>query len=189
MGERARQGSPAGASQLAQVNVARLRHPAGSPQVRAFVAALPQINALAERAPGFVWRWPSGDGHLDGGELLGDPLVVVNLSVWERYEDLHDFVYRSDHARFVRGRSAWFSPLPPPTTALWWVPVGTRPTPEDAVARLRLLRRYGPSPQAFPLRSRFGPDGRPDPGRRPAGRSGRPPSPRSARQGNGVTPF
>jgi len=165
VGGRERHGSPAGESQLAQVNVARLRHPAGSPQVRGFVAALPQINALAERAPGFVWRWPSGDGHLDGGELLGDPLVVVNLSVWRRYEDLHEFAYRSDHARFVRGRSAWFTSLPPPTTALWWVPAGTEPTPEDALARLRLLRRYGPSPQAFPLKRRFGPDGRPEPAR------------------------
>ena len=151
---------------LAQVNVARLRHPPGSPQLRGFTAALADINALAERSPGFVWRPPTGDGHLDGGELLGDPLLFVNLSVWERYEDLHQFTYRSAHAGFVKRRSQWFLPMAPPTTALWWVPTGLTPTPEQAVARWRHLRRYGPTPQAFGLRRRFDADGRPEPRRR-----------------------
>jgi Domain of unknown function (DUF3291) len=157
--------------QLAQVNIARLRHPPGAPQLRGFTAALGELNALAERSPGFVWRHRAGgdEDHLDGGELLGDPLLFVNLSVWERYEDLHAFVYRSLHGRFVARRAQWFSPLGAPSTALWWVRAGQPPTPEQAVVRWRHLRRHGPTPQAFGLRRRFDPAGRLQRGRRSTG--------------------
>ena len=41
---------------LAQLNIARLMAPLDSPQVADFVAALDPVNALADSAPGFVWR-------------------------------------------------------------------------------------------------------------------------------------
>jgi hypothetical protein len=134
--------------------------------LRDFIAVLAEINRLAESTPGFVWRHPSGFGHLSGAELLGDDLITVNLSVWESYQQLHDFTYRSHHGSFVRRRSQWFTTLDPPTTALWWVPAGQRPTPDEAVARLRQLRRYGPNPQAFSVRRRFDSQGRPEKQRR-----------------------
>jgi hypothetical protein len=154
-----------GGAHLAQVNIGRLRYPIDAPELREFTAALAHINALAERATGFVWRHPTDFGHLSGAELLDDPAVVINLSVWQTYEHLHEFTYRSAHASFVRRRSQWFTRMPQPTTALWWVPAGTRPTPAEAVARLHLLRRYGPAPQAFTLRRRFTPEGHPAPRR------------------------
>jgi hypothetical protein len=46
-------------AELAQLNVARLIAPLGSPEVAEFVAGLVPINRLAERSPGFVWRHPS----------------------------------------------------------------------------------------------------------------------------------
>jgi Domain of unknown function (DUF3291) len=148
--------------QLAQVNIARLRAPLDSPQMRDFIAVLAEINRLAESAPGFVWRHPSGFGHLSGAELLSDDLITINLSVWERYQPLHNFTYRSHHGSFVRRRSEWFTPLSPPTTALWWVPAGHEPTPEEALTRLRHLRRYGATPQAFAVRRRFDSRGVPE---------------------------
>ena len=105
---------------------------------------LAHINALAERAAGFVWRHPTDFGRLSGAELIDDPATVINLSVWRTYEHLHAFTYRSAHAAFVRRRSQWFTQLPQPTTALWWVLAGTRPTPAEAAARLRVLRRTAP---------------------------------------------
>lgn len=42
-----------------------------------------------------------------------------------------------------------------PATALWWVAEGHRPTPVEALARLKYLRTWGPTPQAFTVRSRF----------------------------------
>jgi hypothetical protein len=152
---------------LAQLNIARLRHPVDAPELRVFATALGRMNALAERSAGFVWRHPTDFGHLSGAELLDDPAIVLNLSVWRTYEHLHEFTYRSAHADFVKRRSQWFTQLPQPTTVLWWVPAGTRPTPAEAVARLRLARRYGSTPQAFTVRRRFTAEGHPVPRREP----------------------
>lgn len=139
--------------------MARLRADLGSPQVAGFVAALDGINLLAEASQGFVWRLRAAHGPVSTAD--GDPRLVVNLSVWESYEDLHEFVYRSRHGGLVRRRAAWFEPVPQPSTALWWVPAGTEPDLADGVRRLEYLRRYGPSPQAFTVRRRFDPEGRP----------------------------
>jgi hypothetical protein len=141
---------------LAQVNVARMRAPLDDPVMRGFVDALAAVNRLAESSPGFVWR------HAEH-EVLSDDVgpFVVNVSVWTDYPPLHEFVYRSAHAGFLRRRAAWFRPTEQPSTALWWVEDGTRPGVADAVRRLQHLRRYGPAPQAFSLRRRFGPTGRP----------------------------
>ncbi len=183
--------------QLAQVNIGRLRAPADSPQIAEFAAALDRINGLADRAAGFVWRH-SAAGHLGAGAIdtaghLGagaidtaghlragavtpvdsgaDPLLIVNLSVWTDYPHLHDFTYRTAHMHYLRRRLEWFERLEPPVTALWWVPDGERPGPGQAMARLHVLRRYGPTPQAFSVRVRFDPAGSPDAGTvRPAGR-------------------
>ena len=148
---------------LAQANVARLRHPWDDPRMAEFVAAFDAVNALAERSPGFVWRHRAAGGH---ATVDDDPLLLINLSVWRTYQSLHDFTYRTRHGHFTRRRREWFDPVAQPNTVLWWIPPGPFPTPADALNRLRLLRRYGPQPQAFGLRSRFGPDGRPEPVRR-----------------------
>jgi hypothetical protein len=144
---------------LAQVNVTRLRYPVDDPRMAEFASAVDELNALAERTPGFVWRHP--DGHVGGAELLGDPLIIVNLSVWVDYPALHGYAYRGRHGHFVTRRALWSVPLTGPHTALWWVPDDRRPTPEQAVARLTHLRRYGPTPKAFTVRVRFGPAGEP----------------------------
>ncbi|MGH2717876.1 MAG: DUF3291 domain-containing protein, partial [Actinomycetota bacterium] len=80
---------------LAQLNVARLRAPLDSPELVGFVDLLDPINALADAAPGFVWRHQGEHDHEVG--LLGDPDLLVNLSVWESLEALRDFTY-GDHA-------------------------------------------------------------------------------------------
>lgn len=157
---------PAG---LAQVNLARLRFPLDSAHLREFVAALDRINRLAERSPGFVWRHRTDDGHVSVADAAGDRLTIINLSVWLSYEQLHSFVYRSAHGRYLRRRSEWFDRIRAPATALWWVPAGHEPAPTEAFARLQHLRTYGPTPQAFSVRCRFGPSGRREDGRAAAG--------------------
>jgi hypothetical protein len=94
--------------------------------------------------------------------------MIVNVSIWESYQTLHDFTYRSPHGAYLRRRSRWFLPGTPPITALWWVRADERPTVDEALRRLQYLRTFGPSPRAFSLRRRFEPDGRPvrRPGRR-----------------------
>ena len=47
---------------LAQVNIGRLVAPIESPLIADFVAALDEVNAVADAAPGFVWRLQTEDG-------------------------------------------------------------------------------------------------------------------------------
>ena len=147
---------------LAQINVGRLLAPEGSDVVAEFIAALEPVNALADRAPGFVWRHQSdaGEGHTSpGGD--DDELFIINLSVWESYATLHEFMYRTVHNGFLRRRLEWFEPRSGPVTALWWVPEGERPTVDQALARLEHLRRYGPTPEAFSLMRQYDAQGSP----------------------------
>jgi hypothetical protein len=149
--------------ELAQVNVARMRAPLDSPQMAGFVAAIDPVLRLAEQSAGFVWR--HADSHGDSVTIRpdGDTTMVVNLSVWASYEALHSFTYRSAHGAFIRRRAEWFVATQNPSTALWWVPRGTRPTLDEALRRLAVLRRYGSSARAFGVRRRYQPDGRPIP--------------------------
>jgi Domain of unknown function (DUF3291) len=70
----------------------------------------------------------AGDAHVGAAEETGIPLMVVNLSVWQSYEQLHAYVYRTPHAQNVRRRHEWFDKVPTPATVLWWVPAGHQPT-------------------------------------------------------------
>lgn len=147
--------------QLAQANVARQRAPLDSPVMGEFVVALDPVNRIAEHTPGFIWRLRSSESHGATTLMDGSSPIIVNLSVWASYEALHAFVYRSPHGAYLRRRARWFRPTRQPSTVLWWVEAGQRPTVEEALRRLRHLRAHGPSPVAFTLRRRFDPDGQP----------------------------
>jgi Domain of unknown function (DUF3291) len=76
---------------LAQINIARLLAPIDDPKIAEFIALLAPINALADQAPGFVWRLQSNSGNATDITYNDDPFVIVNMSVWESVEALRDF--------------------------------------------------------------------------------------------------
>lgn len=141
--------------ELAQVNVARPLGPPGSPVLAEFMAALEPINALADAAPGFVWRLQTDDGDATSVPVFGSTEHLVNMSVWADVESFADFVFKSAHVEVMRRRREWFAPMPQAYTALWWVPARTRPTVADAEERLAHLREHGPTPFAFTVRAPF----------------------------------
>ena len=141
---------------LAQLNIARLSAPLDSPPLADFVANLDRINALAEGSPGFVWRLKDEAGDATAIRPLGDD-TLINVSVWQDLASLQAFVYRSAHVEIMKRRKEWFEALTEAFVVLWWVPVGHQPTAQEAVDRLALLRRDGPTPQAFGFKSAFGP--------------------------------
>ena len=143
--------------QLAQVNVGRALAPIHAAQMADFVANLNRINRLAEAATGFVWRLKDVSGNATGIDVGGDPRLIVNLSVWESREALFDFVYRSGHTKIMARRKEWFEPYGQAYMALWWCPAGSPPTLDEAMRRLALLERRGPSPQAFTFKQSFPP--------------------------------
>jgi hypothetical protein len=147
------------AHHLAQLNVARPAVALDSPTYGEFIALLPTINALADAAPGFVWRLVD-EGGQDAQSLRPfDAETMVNLSVWESVEALRAYVYRSAHLDPLRRRREWFVPPAGPHHVLWWIGAGELPEVAEAGRRLATLTREGPGPEAFTLRDSFDPTG------------------------------
>jgi len=139
---------------LAQINIGKLKAPIDAPETAEFKNNLDRINALAESSPGFVWRLTGEGNNATDLVAFDDPLIITNLSVWESPSALGAFVYRSGHVEIMRRRAEWFEALEV-FMALWWVPAGHEPTVAEAVARLELLRRQGPGPEAFTFREPY----------------------------------
>ncbi len=147
---------------LAQLNIGRLTAPLDDPRIADFVDNLDPINALADAAPGFVWRLQDDTGNATNIQAFDDDeLMIVNMSVWTSVEALADFVFRTAHVEYLRRRREFFEVPIEPITCLWRVPEGEPPTVADALARLDHLRAHGPTATAFTFRTRFTADGAP----------------------------
>lgn len=121
-----------------------------------FQALLDPVNALADAAPGFVWRLQTEEGNATSLYIYDDPHQMVNMSVWASADSLWDFVYSGDHLAVMRRRREWFTRMEQ-FMCLWWVPAGHRPDVKEAEARLTQFRGHGSSPAAFTFKSRFPP--------------------------------
>ncbi len=146
---------PGPAYHIAQYNLARLVAPLDDPLIADFVADLDRINQLGDRSPGFVWRHQTEDGNSTSIRVRGDPLILINFSVWESIESLFDYTYRSAHSEVYRRRREWFEAPAEAHLVLWWVPVGHTPTVAEGEDRLDHLRAHGPTPEAFTFKQRF----------------------------------
>ena len=145
---------------IAQLNIGRIVAPLDSPQRAGFVNQLDEINALADAAPGFVWRFQTEEGDATALRPFDDDRMLVNFSVWESPEALHQFVYRTAHVEVMRHRREWFEVMQDAYLVLWWVPEGHRPTVQEAIVRLETLRSRGASAEAFTFREVYPqPDG------------------------------
>jgi hypothetical protein len=140
---------------LAHFNVALGKTTVEAPEMAEFMANLDRINALADAAPGFVWRLQDGDGNATSIRPYDDERMIITLSVWESIEALWSFVYQGGHLGVMGRRREWFVRLPTAYVVLWWVPEGRIPTVEEAMARLELLEAHGPTVEAFTFKHRF----------------------------------
>ena len=147
--------------EVAQLNVGRAVAPLDDAVMADFMNWLDEINAIAERSPGFVWRLQGDNGNNTSLKVSDDPLFIVNLSVWSSIDALYEFTYRSDHKTVFKRRHEWFERMGIPTTVLWWRAAGTVPSVDEALARLDRLRSLGPTPDAFTFKQHFPPP-RPD---------------------------
>ena len=133
---------------IAQINVAWFRVAREDPVNADFEAALDEVNALAEAAPGFVWRM-TGEGENN------DPDLTINMTVWESVEQLSAFAYRNlTHRAVMRRKKEWFFDMPG-YLALWWIPAGTVPTLKEGQAKLDMIARLGPTREAFDFKTVF----------------------------------
>ena len=143
---------------VAQVNIGRMRAALEDPVMTGFVARLDEINALADRSPGFVWRLQTSAGNATYLRPYDDNRVLFNMSVWESIEHLKCYVYYSAHVEVLKQRHAWFEKFSGAYTALWWIPRGHVPSVDEAKQRLAHLEAHGPTPFAFTFKNAFPPD-------------------------------
>ena len=139
---------------MAQLNVGKIVAPLDSPEMAEFVARLETVNARAESAPGFIWRLKDEGAGATSIRIFEDDLILVNMSVWENPELLHDFVYRqSDHSDALRRRREWFESVSEIMMVCWTISDGHIPSIEEARNKLTLLRENGSSKDAFTMKT------------------------------------
>src|ERR1700689_3486309 len=137
---------------IAQVNVGRLVAPLDSPRLADFAAQLDPVNAVADYAPGFLWRLQTEDGNATALRAFeadadgADGGILINVSVWETVEALAAYVYGDSHLAVLRRRREWFEQMTQAYTALWWIPRSHIPTITEAQDRARHLRPHAPTP-------------------------------------------
>jgi hypothetical protein len=139
---------------LAQLNIGRLVAPLTEPHLAGFVAGLEPVNALADAAPGFVWRLQTEDGDATAIRPFEDDQLLVNMSVWRSVQALANFVYSGPHRAIMVRRREWFVPMRESFQVLWWVPEDALPSVAEALERLAHLREHGPTPLRSPSAAR-----------------------------------
>jgi len=143
---------------LAQVNIAKMLAPIDSPVMADFVANLDPINALAESSKGFVWRLKDDNNNATSIKIYDDDYLIVNMSVWEDIDSLHEYVYKSVHTEIFKRRKEWFEKMSDMHMALWYIAEGRWPSVADAAERLNHIRVHGENPYAFSFKKRFSAD-------------------------------
>jgi hypothetical protein len=135
---------------VAQLNIGRIRYETDDPRMADFMDNLERVNAIAERSPGFVWRYKDDSGNAtDTRPFPHDARMLINMSVWESIEALETFVWQTVHTRFYSRKHEWFEKLDGAIFVLWHVPAGHRPSVAEAIGRLEHLKANGPSEHAF----------------------------------------
>ncbi len=142
---------------LAQINIGRIKAPLDDPAMLGFLSRLDDLNALADRSGGFVWRLQGEDGNNTYLRPYDDPRIIVNMSVWETLDDLHAYVYGGAHADLLKQRREWFEKFDGVMMALWWIPAGHIPSVEEGRRRLASLELHGPTAFAFTFKAAFPP--------------------------------
>ncbi|MEM9402574.1 MAG: DUF3291 domain-containing protein [Pseudomonadota bacterium] len=142
---------------LAHSNIAISRYPLDSAEMVGFTSRLDEINMLAERTPGFIWR-AKGDAVDDEARtVFEEPALLFNLTVWRDEHALSAYVYRSAHVEVMRQKADWFDPATRASFVLWWLPDNQLPRIDDTRRRFERLWSHGPTAEAFTFANRFDP--------------------------------
>jgi hypothetical protein len=134
---------------LVQLNIGKFKYPTTDPRMAGFMDNLDRVNAVADRAEGFIWRLVS-DGSNNATDLrYGDDDYAVNMSIWTDAKSLENYVFKTVHVQIYKARGDWFEKLGKPHMVFWWVPEGTIPTLKEAVDKLEYYQKHGATEAAF----------------------------------------
>lgn len=113
------------------------------------------VNALADAAPGFVWRDFFDETAIPTPNALNDEQVLINFSVWKDVESLREFTYKTFHTAIMKRQKEWFQKYGTAHYALWWIEAGAIPTEREAIERLSYLQENGASQKVFTFKEVF----------------------------------
>jgi len=123
-----------------------------------------EINRLAEESDGFVWRLPASEASPEALQPFEQDFpgfdrdrFFYNMSVWKTLEDLRNYTFFSTDAELLNERHQWVDSIVGASVALWWIPIGCRPSIAESAERLRCVRQRGPTAYAFTMRKTFPP--------------------------------
>jgi heme-degrading monooxygenase HmoA len=139
---------------LAQINIATAKAAMDSVIMKGFIDRLDEINQLADKSPGFIWRLKSEEGTatITGFE---DPSIIVNMSVWEDLDSLKNYVYKSVHLQLLKEKNTWFNKMSDAHQVLWWVPSSHIPSISEGEEKLKYIREHGVTDVAFNFAKNF----------------------------------
>jgi len=157
---------------LAQMNIAWMHEKISDPSMFGLASRIEELNSLADRSPGFVWR-------LRTSEITPETLapfdtifpgfhrdkLFYNMSVWESVEQLRAYTFDSAHAEVLNERHQWIDRIAGASAALWWISAGCFPTIAESAEKWRFLQLHGPTPEVFTLRRSFPPPASPTSGK------------------------
>lgn len=116
-----------------------------------FLSYAERIMISAGTHPGLIWQNPAKFVEDENViRVFGQSRMIMNMSIWNSYTSLKDFVYRHAHGDAMREKHHWFEHQADKVTyVLWWVAPGHQPDLVEAKERLDLLKLKGSSPEAF----------------------------------------
>ena len=134
---------------LAQLNIAKFMYPTSDPRMSGFMDNLDRINALADRAEGFIWRLKS-DGSNNATDLrVSDDEYAVNMSVWTDAKALENYVFKTAHVQIYRRKAEWMEMMDKPHMVFWPVAEGHIPSLTEAMDKLQDYETSGATEHAF----------------------------------------
>ena len=140
---------------LAQLNIAKAKANLQTNLMYGFTSRIDEINQLAEKQQGFIWRLDTDDSEITGIEEFDNPLIIVNMSVWDSLESLKKFVYKSNHIELLKQKKQWFNKMDESYMVLWWIEKNHIPSLNEAKIKLDYLRQNGVSEYAFNFAKSF----------------------------------
>ena len=142
--------------QLAEINIARIKGVTiNDPIMKEFVDNLDNVNEIAEKSEGFVWRLKEEDNNATNLNPYNDEQIIVNYSIWDNIETLEHYMYKTFHSEFLKRRKEWFQAFGQVSTAMWWVKKGEIPDLTEAIEKLDYLQKNGPSEIVFNFRKKY----------------------------------
>ena len=139
---------------LAQFNIAHMRYPRSSPPMISYQEGMDAVFPVALSWPGFIWTMDD-DEIMSPAERCYGPNVAANISVWASLESLRSFMECPPHRVVMNRGTEWFAESEEPSYVFWWIDAGHRPSFDEAHHRLTMLRRLGPTENAFTLECPF----------------------------------